>query len=548
MKNRLVYIVILLSLCMSSCVLDNYNAPDAQFYGSVIDEETFEPIQQDIIEGSRIEFVEQGFKNPNIRQIRFKTDGTFGENNLFSGIYEVRALRGNFFPTEKELIDINGKTEHIFVTRPYIRIHNVELSFDEIKGEVTAEFTLEQVASNPVASVHLIADINPNLSNSIRTVMTSTTVNAVVSQDQKFQVKMSTENLVSGKDYYFRVAALIAGIGEAKHNYSTPVRLYIDNSNVIPEVVIPGKSWISCESLDGWEHNGELSLDETDKKEGNASIRFGCSLSPYFVLQTKTPPLDTEVSMENGVFAFDFYISDASVIQSCTEFRFQIHSSEGNPDLNLAYWGIWGAGGSTMPILNNGWNKVELRLADSRAVNGGVNLSKVDFFRFIGVGEGNMVVKFDNIRFYEGEKPEGENVALHKPVNASSINSATGVEPEFAVDGDIRDTGNTRWVSDNSNNEQWLEVDLEGSYTIHTLILYRQTNATQQMQTWRFQVWNSTKSEWDTVVTEDNNPAKYFYKKEFTPVTTTKVRWYLPAYTDNRTRLYEIEVYGVPAN
>ena len=228
MKSKINYIVgALLSFCLSACGLDNFDAPDAQFYGSVIDTDTNEPIQQDMLEGSRIDFVEQGFKNPNTRQIRFQTDGTFRENNLFSGKYEVQALRGNFFPTEKEMIEINGKTEHIFRTSPYIRIKNVNITFDAGKKEATAEFTLDQVSPNPVASIHLFADRSPGLSNTLWIATASKVLNEVVPADQNFKLTLSTEDLVSGKDYYFRVAALISGISQAKHNYSIPVKLSI---------------------------------------------------------------------------------------------------------------------------------------------------------------------------------------------------------------------------------------------------------------------------------------------------------------------------------
>ena len=44
---------------------------------------------------------------------------------------------------------------------------------------------------------------------------------------------MSTSKLTSKESYYFRVGALIADVGEAKYNYSTAIRLDIDNSNVV---------------------------------------------------------------------------------------------------------------------------------------------------------------------------------------------------------------------------------------------------------------------------------------------------------------------------
>ena len=234
MKNKLLLFACgLLICCLSSCEIDNYDAPDAAFYGSVIDDATNQPIQQDLIDGSRIDFIESGFINPNTRQIRFHSDGTFRENNLFSGTYEVQALRGNFFPSEILTVNINGATEYNFRALPYIRIHDVNVTFNEMDGIVTSTFRLEQVATNPVGSVFLYADRNANVSSSIFAARATALVNAAVPPEQVFRLELSTAALVSGKDYYFRVGALISDIGEAKQNFSEPVRLRIDNSKVV---------------------------------------------------------------------------------------------------------------------------------------------------------------------------------------------------------------------------------------------------------------------------------------------------------------------------
>jgi hypothetical protein len=390
MKSKItVYASLLLGLSLGSCELDNYDAPDAQFFGSITDDDTNEPIQQDLIEGSRIDFVETGFENPNTRQIRFHTDGTFRENNLFSGVYEVQALRGNFFSTEKTAIDIQGKTEYHFRALPYIRIQNVDVTFDEIKGIVTASFTLDQVSGNAVASVHLIADRNPNVSYFLRSAMVSQDVNAVVSPERTFRLEMSTENLDSGKDYFFRVAALISGIGEAKHNYSVPVRLTIDNSKVVPEPPIIGKVLDACESTAGWLCNFALSLDASDKREGSYSLK--AEGTDAFVLFKVFEPFDTEVTRENGVLALDLYVSDVSMLGPGNN-QIQITSS-GELDINAVFWTF-----NEMGDLNNGWNKVELSL--SKAGND-VNLQAINYFMFYDLNlQGSVVFKLDNIRFY----------------------------------------------------------------------------------------------------------------------------------------------------
>lgn len=399
MKSKTNYILgALLSLCLSACVLDNYDGPNAQLYGSVIDEKTGQPIQQDIYEGSRIEYLEQSLKTPTTAplQIRFHSDGTYNTNNLFSGKYEIQAVRGNFFPTEKEMIEINGKTEHVFRSSPYIRIENVNMAFDEISGKVTAEFTLNQLSDNPVESVSLMADRNINVSNSVRSATASKVVNAVVSPTQKFKVSVSTENLISGKDYYFRVAALISGIPEAKHNYSAPVKLAIDNSHVIPDLPIPGKVWDACESTAGWESDLAISLDTGDKKEGNACVKFEGNSGIIMFMKAFDTPFDTEVTREDGYMAFDLFVNDATYIPDLGGGQTTIElTSGGRPDVEEVFWTT-----SQMNLLN-GWNRVELKLSDGVFNGGNLKLNAVNFIRFYNLNlAGNVVLKIDHIRFY----------------------------------------------------------------------------------------------------------------------------------------------------
>jgi hypothetical protein len=376
-----------------SCKLDNYKTPDAQFFGTILDEETNKPIEQDLIEGSRIDIIELGYENPSTRQIRFHSDGTFQENNLFSGQYEVQALRGNFVPTEMTTIDIKGKTEYNFISKPYIRVENFEVSFDNLRGIVTAKFTLDQVSSNPVGTITLMADPNCNVSNSLRTLAVEKKINANVSPDKVFILQMSTENLESGRDYYFRVGALISGVSQAKPNYSSSVKLFIDNSSVVPDLAIPGKVLDNCESLDGWASGGfTLSLD-SDCKEGNSSLK--AAGSGVVILQKVFTPFNTEVTKENGYLAFSLYVEDTSVFGSgANDGSNQLElTSSGGPDVHEVHWSI-----SEMNLFN-GWNKVELSLekADSD-----VDLSAINFLRFYHTSlKGAINIKIDNIRFYK---------------------------------------------------------------------------------------------------------------------------------------------------
>lgn len=49
------------ALILHSCELDNYDGPDATLSGRIIDKETGELVEQDIIRGTQIEFIEHGY-------------------------------------------------------------------------------------------------------------------------------------------------------------------------------------------------------------------------------------------------------------------------------------------------------------------------------------------------------------------------------------------------------------------------------------------------------------------------------------------------------
>jgi hypothetical protein len=144
--------------------------------------------------------------------------------------------------------------------------------------------------------------------------MVSQAVNAVVGPERTFRLEMSTENLVSGKDYFFRVAALISGIGEAKHNYSVPIRLTIDNSNVEPEPLAIDEVLDACESLDGWDSGGfTLILDAFDQKKGCYFLKTEGAC--VVVSRKEFAPFDTEATRKNGVRALNLYVSDISLLR-----------------------------------------------------------------------------------------------------------------------------------------------------------------------------------------------------------------------------------------
>jgi hypothetical protein len=398
MKTKLLKIL-LVSCCvlLNACQVDNFAPPDSQLFGGVLDEETNELIQQDVLEGSKIEYVQLNYSdNAPTRQIRFHSDGTYRDNNFFAGTYAVRALRGNFIPTKADTIKIAGATEFYFKSRPYIRIKNPVMVYDSIRGKVTATFSLDAVTS--VSTIHLLCDPNPNVSWSIRNVTTTKNIGGSISSQTVYTLESSTTGLISGNDYYFRIAALPADVPEAKHNYSVPVKFKINNSNVIPEPPEKGKLLDGCESLNGWQSWGTLSLD-AGSHEGSYAIKTSLIPEKNVIFQKVfSTPFDTGVSKVNGIFSFWLYISDASKFNwniGTGESQIEITSS-GTWDQQEIHWDV----NKNMGLIT-GWNHLELKLADG-VDDGKCNIKAINFVRFyhtkiIGAAE----MKIDDLRFYE---------------------------------------------------------------------------------------------------------------------------------------------------
>ena len=224
MKKNIIYILLALATIVSSCELDNYDAPNAKFFGSIIDEEIGGTIPQDLIDGSVVEYVELGYENPPRQQLRFKPDGTFRNNLMFSGKYAVQPVRSNFRFVESDTITIEGDTEHTFTSLPYIRVKDLELELSADSTKVTATFTLEQTGSEIVKTLLFVADKNPNVGLIMRTISTGKNVNKVVDPSTVYKLTLRIKKLEKGQQYFFRMGALI-DVPEAKYNWSEAIRL-----------------------------------------------------------------------------------------------------------------------------------------------------------------------------------------------------------------------------------------------------------------------------------------------------------------------------------
>lgn len=227
-RIQLYAIAVSMLLGVSSCKLDNYDAPNAALYGSILDIKTNELVEQDIINGMQIEFLEQGYESPVSQYMVIKNDGTYRNDLVFSGSYDIRPVRGNCLPVDMQRIEVKGSTKIDFKVQPYIRVQNV--SIQKTGTKIVATFNLEQTVPNKVKKIGLYAHPEPVVGETIRTVAAEQQINVVSDPATVYRLEIdlpaNAANLKAGKEYFFRVGALIDA-AETKPNYAKAVRVML---------------------------------------------------------------------------------------------------------------------------------------------------------------------------------------------------------------------------------------------------------------------------------------------------------------------------------
>lgn len=395
-----IYLIIILS-CMilfNSCELDNYDGPNAQISGKILDSETGELIESDIVNGTTIKITEHGYDPVTPQYLKVYNDGTYANTMLFANTYTVVPDQRNFLQIDEQDVKIGKDTKLDFLVTPYIRVKDVVITQEG--NNIIADFKLQQMTSDPVTGVGLYVSSEPIVGQSVSSVSVERKLDRIVNEDETIRIGLNvarnTAFLKSGQKYFFRVGAL-SSIPGAKLNYA-PAR-QIEVGPIDPDAEPQGQVLDACESLDGWGSAGALSLD-TDKKEGDYSIKTVLLGGAVPIFEKTFTPFDTEVSIENGVFSFWLYVSDVTRLSTeIPDWGSQIElTSSGGPDSQELTWNF------TMLKLNNGWNKIDLKLSD--AVNddrgGEIRLNAVNYIRMYHLfGGGDVEVKIDEIKFYE---------------------------------------------------------------------------------------------------------------------------------------------------
>lgn len=229
MKNiKFILTAALLGSLLFSCDKDNLDGPNATFAGEIRDKANGDLIAQEVMDGSRVYFIEQGWgDNAPVQNTIIKSDGTFHDGMIFSGNYKIILNKGNYIPMDTIDMKIKpGKNFKVFYVNPYIRVIEPEIFVEGRK--VVAKFQLEQVTSASVSKISLFAHSHIDASVRLNLVNKTVELNRLLPNIESFRLEINLDDysstLKEGKSYYFRIGALAHGV-EAKYNYAPSVKI-----------------------------------------------------------------------------------------------------------------------------------------------------------------------------------------------------------------------------------------------------------------------------------------------------------------------------------
>ncbi len=134
MKNIISIILLSISFfCFYSCEIDNYDGPNAQITGRILDHNGDLLRTEPGASNMRIQMDELSWANGDTsivvtpRYLNVKIDGTYTNTKIFSGTYRMLPIEGAFYPYGKsDTIKINGSVTKDFVVIPYLDVNWVD--------------------------------------------------------------------------------------------------------------------------------------------------------------------------------------------------------------------------------------------------------------------------------------------------------------------------------------------------------------------------------------------------------------------------------------
>lgn len=237
MKKSL--LILLQSIIMfSSCVKDNFDGPNARFFGSIRDKVTGDLVETDLINGSTIDAYELGFDDPISQKWVIMEDGNFRNNLVFANDYDLFLRNGNFYPVEERSFKIKaGDNEHHFQVIPFIRVVNSSIQHDKSGQKIVAKFNLQAGKDEVIVkNVRLYAFSDMHVGDPVKfdvkySADRKENINKQIDSNEQYELSIDLAKNASifkpDRDYFFRIGALasVKNVGTIRHNYAHYVKI-----------------------------------------------------------------------------------------------------------------------------------------------------------------------------------------------------------------------------------------------------------------------------------------------------------------------------------
>jgi len=227
-------------LCFSACdlfKLDNYESPNAQVHGGILDSVTGELVETDVIvaQSSALRYQEIGW--PTGLQTRaIMQNGEYRDNMFFAGNYNVTFYDCNFYPFNIDIVVKKGDNLINYKVTPYIRVRDVNIrkegneiiatfklqaGKDEVRLSAIRLFVSTDIYVGQAFTASQVAGVFQNQSFSPAKVINDSEtytlkIDLTTTASKNYFYKYSLRN------FYFRVGAVasVSNVGTVRYNYA----------------------------------------------------------------------------------------------------------------------------------------------------------------------------------------------------------------------------------------------------------------------------------------------------------------------------------------
>lgn len=171
MKKLLYSLILGISICaFSACMeIDNFDAPDAHITGKLIDKTTGQNFITDHGD-THIRIWEMSYStNPAPQSIPVQFDGSFNNERLFAGTYDMLPFNGPYWPADTiRGVGIGKKTTiQDFEVTPYLHITDFEATLEGTKLTLSCRLSApltENTINGEITPLPNVLEIRPFLS------------------------------------------------------------------------------------------------------------------------------------------------------------------------------------------------------------------------------------------------------------------------------------------------------------------------------------------------------------------------------------------------